>query len=686
MLRSKIKKLAALGPILLLLFFLAAPPDAEAVHFTLPDDASAQAGATVEIPINSDDLTGEGILSLQITITYNQNILTATDVTETGTILEPWGDVTFHSFPGRVNLAASGAEPLFGSGILAKIVFAVSPDANEGWSTNLSFSDVLLNEGDPQATTEDGRFVVAHTPRITISPDGGELAVGEALGFNVTGDVTPPLSWGTTDGLVATIDSMGQLTAVGAGDCRVVAQDSLGLVDTTGVISVRPFTITVPDTSIMEGRTFDLPIRVTDVSGAGICSWQFALSYRTNILTAIDVIEEGTLSEGWGDAVYSVTEGEIKVSLSATQALSGEGILVYIRFQVTPEGSGGSSLTLLEVIFNEGIRAKIYNGYFTLIQAPVFTVTPNTAVLTVGDSLQFSVTGPATPPYSWSTTDSSIATIDENGLLRAVEAGICSVIVVDSLDISASSGPIVINKVAVSAPDTTGPQGGIISLPIRVEDDVTGLEIWSLEMTLSFNGNILRADSVIIDGALMEGWTLFFNPSEDQITVTAAGTSPLSGEGPLLFIEFQVDSNANVGANSPLELDSFLFNEGVPSATRIDGLLRVGPPEGVEEEPEGLIPYSFRLRQNYPNPFNSTTLIHYQLSAVRGRPSAVILKVYNLLGQEVKTLVEREQAPGYYTVRWDGRDGLGEEVTSGIYFCRLQAGGFVETKRMVLLK
>jgi len=483
---------------------------------------------------------------------------------------------------------------------------------------------------------------------------------------------------------VATIDSMGQLTAVGAGDCRVVAQDSLGLVDTTGVIIVRPFSIIVPDTSIMEGRSFDLPIRVTDVSGVGILSGQFVLSYRANILTAIDVIEEGSLVEDWGDVDFRVTEGQIRISFSGTESLSGQGVLVYIRFQVTPEGSGGSSLTLPEVFFNEGIWAKVYNGYFTLIQAPVFTVTPNTAVLTVGDSLQFSVTGPATPPYSWSTTDSSIATIDENGLLRAVEAGICSVIVVDSLDISDSSGPIVINKVAVSAPDTTGPQGGIISLPIRVEDDVTGLEIWSLEMTLSFNGNILRADSVIIDGALMEGWTLFFNPSEDQITVTAAGTSPLSGEGPLLFIEFQIDSNANVGATSPLTLDSFLFNEGVPSVTLIDGWFRTL--SGVEEGPGDIMPYYFGLKQNYPNPFNSTTAISYQLSAISGQRSAVTLKVYNLLGQEVKTLVEKEQTPGYYSVRWDGRDSLGEEVTSGIYLCRLQAGCFVETKRMVLLK
>jgi hypothetical protein len=128
-----------------------------------------------------------------------------------------------------------------------------------------------------------------------------------------------------------------------------------------------------------------------------------------------------------------------------------------------------------------------------------------------------------------------------------------------------------------------------------------------------------------------------------------------------------------------------LFNEGVPSATCIDGLLRVTP-TGVEERPEALIPQFFRLKQNYPNPFNSTTLIRYQLPVISGQQSAVSLKVYNILGQEVKTLVEKDQAPGYYSVKWDGRDSMGEEMTSGIYFCRLQAGDFVETKRMLFLK
>jgi flagellar hook assembly protein FlgD len=64
----------------------------------------------------------------------------------------------------------------------------------------------------------------------------------------------------------------------------------------------------------------------------------------------------------------------------------------------------------------------------------------------------------------------------------------------------------------------------------------------------------------------------------------------------------------------------------------------------------------------------------------------VALKVYNVLGQQVKSLVEEEQAPGFYSINWDGANDRGEKVTSGVYFYRLQAGDFVRTRKMTFLK
>ncbi|UCE19121.1 MAG: choice-of-anchor D domain-containing protein [Gemmatimonadota bacterium] len=97
------------------------------------------------------------------------------------------------------------------------------------------------------------------------------------------------------------------------------------------------------------------------------------------------------------------------------------------------------------------------------------------------------------------------------------------------------------------------------------------------------------------------------------------------------------------------------------------------------------IPTGYNLGQNYPNPFNPTTDISYHIS--HGRASVPItLKIYNILGQHVRTLVDDVQEPGDYTVTWDGKDDLGTDVSSGIYVYRLAAATFSASKKMALLK
>ncbi len=103
-----------------------------------------------------------------------------------------------------------------------------------------------------------------------------------------------------------------------------------------------------------------------------------------------------------------------------------------------------------------------------------------------------------------------------------------------------------------------------------------------------------------------------------------------------------------------------------------------GIPSGIDNEDEAQsIPKTYSLGQNYPNPFNAVTKISYTLP----RDSQVKLEIYNILGQRVTTLVKGKQKSGYKTTVWDAN-----LFASGIYFYRLQAGDFVETKKMVLLK
>lgn len=101
-----------------------------------------------------------------------------------------------------------------------------------------------------------------------------------------------------------------------------------------------------------------------------------------------------------------------------------------------------------------------------------------------------------------------------------------------------------------------------------------------------------------------------------------------------------------------------------------------------EESPESRLPTEFSLEQSYPNPFNPTVSIKYALP----QNAEVHLVIYNIFGRKVGTLVDEAKEPGYYTVMWDGRDDAGLKVASGIYFYRITAGPFAETKRMILLR
>ena len=97
------------------------------------------------------------------------------------------------------------------------------------------------------------------------------------------------------------------------------------------------------------------------------------------------------------------------------------------------------------------------------------------------------------------------------------------------------------------------------------------------------------------------------------------------------------------------------------------------------------VPQEYALFQNCPNPFNPTTSIQYSVVSDQTLPH-VSLKIYNILGQEVRTLVDDVKEPGHYKVIWDGRDNRGRELSSGVYFYRLTAGEFSATKGMVLMK
>ena len=158
---------------------------------------------------------------------------------------------------------------------------------------------------------------------------------------------------------------------------------------------------------------------------------------------------------------------------------------------------------------------------------------------------------------------------------------------------------------------------------------------------------------------------------ELQIANAVVHGTSVSGEGPILNVTFKVLGEFEDMARFEIA-DGIVFD----AESHSNPVVTLGALE-VETTPA-----EFALLQNYPNPFNPETTIKYNLAET----GDVNLRIYNIVGQVVRTLVAERQPAGRYEVRWVGTDDRGMAVSSGIYFYQITAGGFRDVKRLMLLK
>ncbi|MBI4547849.1 MAG: T9SS type A sorting domain-containing protein [Ignavibacteriae bacterium] len=146
-----------------------------------------------------------------------------------------------------------------------------------------------------------------------------------------------------------------------------------------------------------------------------------------------------------------------------------------------------------------------------------------------------------------------------------------------------------------------------------------------------------------------------------------------------IFLEdFSLSATSKKGEEPPFKAKPKWTN--LSSAGNVAITVQIDP--GLYVKPTKQTPQYFSLEQNYPNPFNASTVIKYSCA----KNVFVTLKVYNVLGQSVVTLVSEQKNAGTYSVFWDSQNDQGNPVASGVYFYRLVAGEFVETKKLIILR
>lgn len=541
--------------------------------------ATVVGGTTFLVPVHVDSsLTGLNVISYQLDISFNSTYLEFDTVITTGTMTESWayteGNVTS---AGRLLVAGSGAAALNDTGRLVYLRFkAKIPVSNVGTSISFYSQTTLLNEGGIPLSLASATITVNVPPFITVSPNTALLTRGDTQQFTVSG-ATGPMTWSTTDPGKATITSSGLLTAVNPGFVRVVGIDSVGIADTTGLIEIRGMKLSVRDTSVYQNQFLDLPILATDVTGLGITSGQFTITFNQNLWTATEVIVSGTILAA-ASPEFASAPGSVSVSFAGVSAISGSGTLIILRLKATGATYGLSSIGFQNLVFNEDLAANTVTGYATVQQLATINVSPGgTQQLVKGDSLQFNASG-GSAPYTWAVSDSSKATVSASGVLKVLRGGTVTVTAKDSNGAIGASGTVSLydfrltvpsySQLVVTAPDTT------VEIPLLVTANDTGFYAFQFRITYG-TGYYLRLDSVITEGTLAAGWNVATGYSSGALQIAAATTIPVTSGGTLIRLRFAVPDSTPRPSTTYIYINNALFNEGTPIPLVQTGWLQI---------------------------------------------------------------------------------------------------------------
>jgi uncharacterized protein YjdB len=539
----------------------------QTIQMRVPD-TTISVGATFDIPVYADQtLTGQGVFSYSLQLSYNQSLFQVISVQTAGTISAAFGTPANNIVPGMVTIAGAGSVPLTGSGRFIYIrIKALTSGAG-----NISFTgsqNNYFNEGLPAMTFDPGYVTVPAPAVVTISPNTGNITKGETLQFSASGG-TGPYTWSVTNPVIASISSSGLLTSVQHGFTRVVAVSSQGLRDTTnGEIEIRPLKLSMPtNLSQIQGGIIDVPVHTTSVTGLGITSGYIRFTYNQNLITPLALMQIGTMLSGYPSVVANFTSpGTVVIDFAGTTPLTGSGTLVYVRFQVSPTSQGGTYLNFTDGLFNEDLLANFTNGYMVVQPLPTLSVTPSTGTLIAGQTQQFTLNGAATQPVTWTVSDPTVATISGSGLLATLKGGLITITATDALGATASTGNWQVYDTRVIMPDTTNCLSSVyVYYPIRISNLPFGQSVSSVQGTMTFNATWLSFIEMVSTGSLTQGWSWFSNATTSQVTFAGSGTTPFSASGAVVYLKFQMKPAFSLGNVASFTLSSILLNEGIPN-------------------------------------------------------------------------------------------------------------------------
>ena len=374
----------------------------------------------------------------------------------------------------------------------------------------------------------------------------------------------------------------------------------------------------------MPGETVRVPIQISGITSGGIDSLDLEMTYDPDILHFTGIVTENTSTTDWEtDDIDSLRAGRVELEMHGGTRITNDGTLLYFEFLVSPTSQQGDASRL-------DFGLVLLNGGEVMVEPD-----PGRFTVFLGIPIQVSVTSyPEVGSEFW---------------------------------------------VAVNIGDEVWPVNNLFGLSFILRFTQTDL----IDVVTPHAVNVIPGD-------FMGNDVIFFTVVEESngnISVgltRKAGQGGVSGSGTVLRALFVSDVSTPAGSGiefSVTDITTTDVNGNAITLHPISRTVTIGGETAIKNVSVE-IPTAFSLKQNFPNPFNPSTTIDYEIPIY----SQVRLEIYNLLGAKIKTLVDTQQQPGHYSVVWDTKDENGSTVSGGMYLYRLQAGSYVDVRKMLLIR
>jgi hypothetical protein len=396
----------------------------------------------------------------------------------------------------------------------------------------------------------------------------------------------------------------------------------------------------------------------------------------------------GTLMNafGWNVVFYEIMPGEMQFIAYGIIPISSQGLLFNLNFQILPTAATADSPAILNAV-SADFYANGDNSIFSSTNGLISFTGPTTGVS--------SVRGDATLDFVVDINDVVALVNHLYGITPLTGQALANAGAADgTTGVSLYDVIAIINYMVFGYWGTTPPptpalseatlkisdinldeNDGLIKLPISMEN---AQNINSLEVKFKYDPEHINYQTF---SAMLQDDNKFTNAVEltpGTTQFTFASTEGMKGDfNPGKVTLHLKDGSMPVGSEISTE---YSVNSGEYKSGPIYKI-GTGFITGVNSS-ENKIPTEYRLEQNYPNPFNPSTTIYFSLP----RNSVVSLKIYDMLGREVKTLLNQQMNAGIHSINWNAENEIDEKVTSGIYIYRITAGDFISAKKMILIK